>query len=463
VRCVSCRFACVWALIPRLQNPQIVSYGIPPAALESALIQRLDVVGPSLSSGGSEHAPCTGCLSDDPATAAHCRSPCLSPCEREVVAWLTGHHLSFIANNENWLCRAVEAGLLPTGALEDGGAPGDVYAAALLVSMLQLVGGVSTILPTNTFEYAFFFFAVLAGAVLFAAVQGIICGVVTNGDPDETRWRQNNDALNFMMEVSNGRCDGRALRAGRAGPHLVRVRDATCAPRRPPAALLFPCSTPQSLTWYTPRLAPSLATPRSYISELTAQDTNMPNEARLKVREYFQKSKKLFKRRSYAALIDSNLSEEMQGDVRYLISFEVFDGVWWLKELDRQFLEDLSIRLRRVAFAPKEIISGDQLNILTHGMATRDGAFKSPGHWWGDVFITSRRLRDTTPATCLLYCEVARLTRHDLLEVRRRGCYTYTCGKDVTHQRSHPTSLTPSIPAPRSLLPCSHATPSPAL
>ena len=35
--------------------------------------------------------------------------------------------------------------------------------------------------------------------MLLAAVQGVICGVVTNGDPDEISWRQNLDALNFMM------------------------------------------------------------------------------------------------------------------------------------------------------------------------------------------------------------------------------------------------------------------------
>ena len=331
-------FACTWALIPRMQTPQIESYGITPKTLELELEKRANAM--------DDPTACTGCFSDDPSSAHHCISPCLSPCERATVAALTGHNRLYIDNNENWLCRAVEAGILPEGALDDGGAPGDVYAASLLVAILQLLGGVSTILPMNTIENIFFFVAVLAGAVLFAAVQGIICGVVTNGDPDETLWKQNNDALNFMME-----------------------------------------------------------------------DTHMPKAARIKVREYFQKSKKLFKRRSYGGLIDTCLSFEMQGDVRYLISYDVFDGIWWLKSLDRQFLEDLSIRLRRSAFAPKETITGDQLNILTHGMATRGGTFKSPGAWWGDVFLTSSKLRDTTPATCILYCEVARLTRYDLLEV----------------------------------------------
>ena len=43
------------------------------------------------------------------------------------------------------------------------------------------------------------FFFVLLGTVLFAAIQGVICGIVTNGDPEETLWRQDMDALNFMM------------------------------------------------------------------------------------------------------------------------------------------------------------------------------------------------------------------------------------------------------------------------
>ena len=38
--------------------------------------------------------------------------------------------------------------------------------------------------------------------MLFAAVQGVICGIVTTGDPDEIAWRQNYDALNYMMADS---------------------------------------------------------------------------------------------------------------------------------------------------------------------------------------------------------------------------------------------------------------------
>ena len=325
--------ACFWALMPRLQPDQLAGYGLTAEQLQAAA------------------APtCTGCFAGSPANEAHCGSGCLAPCEQEALALLTGEPLPFIANSDNWLCRAVRNGLITQSALETGGAAGSVYFTSLLVSMLQLVGGVSTVLPMNAAEYIFFFVAIAVGAVLFAAVQGIICGVVTNGNPDETRWHQNLDALNFMMA-----------------------------------------------------------------------DTMMPKEERVKVRQFFQKSKQLFKRRSYGDLIDGCLSKEMQGDVRYLISHEVFNGVWWLRHLDRQYLEDLSVRLQRQAFAPKEQIEmDDMLNVLTVGMATRGGTFMMPGMWFGDVFLTSPALRDTRPATCLIYCEVARLARHDIFEVAER-------------------------------------------
>ena len=98
---------------------------------------------------------------------------------------------TYVQNHEPWLCRAVEAGYFMPQAVVPGAAPTDVYVSALLVAMLQMVGGVSTILPTNVAEFGWFFGTVLAGTVLFAAVQGVVCGVVTTGDPDEIAWRQN--------------------------------------------------------------------------------------------------------------------------------------------------------------------------------------------------------------------------------------------------------------------------------
>jgi len=202
--------------------------------------------------------------------------------------------------------------------------------------------------------------AVFIGTVLFAAVQGIICGVVTQGDPDEIAWRQNNDALNFMMA-----------------------------------------------------------------------DTKLDKNTRMEVRRYFRNAKKMLKRRSYDTLIAGCLSKEMQGDVRFLISMPLLRGVWWLRaceegagEEGRQFLEELSTKLTREAFAPKEKIEGhDTFFIVTSGMANRGGNFLGRGGSWGDIIITSQSLRDTTPATAMGYCEVVQLTRRDLMNTLYEGDY----------------------------------------
>lgn len=340
-------FACGWGLIPALQGSQRAGVE---AALEANVAKRMDY-----------DASCTACISadveHDPSVAAICGSPCLTACERAALAELTNRLPDFVFNAEPWTCRAVATGLLSPDYRSE---PASIYAASILVAMLQLVGGVSTILPTNVIEYTFFFVAVFIGTVLFAAVQGIICGVVTQGDPDEILWRQNNDALNYMMA-----------------------------------------------------------------------DTKLPKPVRMEVRRFFRNAKKMLKRRSYDTLIAGCLSKEMQGDVRFLISMPLLRGVWWLRaceegagEEGRQFLEDLSTKLTREAFAPKEKIEAhDTFFIVTSGMANRGGNFLGRGGCWGDIIITSVNLRDTTPATAMGYCEVVQLTRRDLMNTLDEGEY----------------------------------------
>jgi len=226
-----------------------------------------------------------------------------------------------------------------------------VYVTSLLVAMLQMAGGVSTVLPMNVPEFAWFFVTVLAGTVLFAAVQGVICGIVTVGDPDEIEWRQNNDALNFMMA-----------------------------------------------------------------------DTKLPHEQRMAVRNFFNKSRQLFKRRSYVSLIDNCLSPELKDDVRYCISETIFDCVHYLRACKseavgdgREFLEDLSMIIQRLAYSPREPITAkNHLNVLTVGMATRGKAFMQAGASFGDIILSSVALRDTTPAMTMIYCEAARIARDDM-------------------------------------------------
>jgi hypothetical protein len=242
----------------------------------------------------SPRPQCTGCLRDDPSLAAVCDNVCLTACERVALAAIENSHADAILMAEPWTCRAAATGHLPSDFASD---PFSVYAMALLVAMLQLVGGVGTTQPSNQNEYLLFFMAILMGTVLLAAVQGVICGVVTNGDPDEISWRQNLDALNFMMS-----------------------------------------------------------------------DTGLSHDARLGVRRYFRKSKRLFKRRSYHSLISECLSNSLQRDVRYHIASDIFAGVWWLSACERLFLEELAVRVTRIAYCPHEpIVAPDTLNVIMSG------------------------------------------------------------------------------------------------
>ena len=156
--------------------------------LEQAVVARIDA-GIEDMYGDN----CTGCISGDPTTKSICSSVCLTPCEQEELAnqiypESPGLGDNFIFNGMAWTCRYAEQGYLPRN-FED--APFRVYSAALLVAMLQLTGGVATVIPQNEVETVVFFIGVAAGAIIFAAIQGVVCGVFTNGDPDEIAWRQN--------------------------------------------------------------------------------------------------------------------------------------------------------------------------------------------------------------------------------------------------------------------------------
>ena len=177
-------FACAYALLPQLMTSWRLQTQHT-AALEAGVVGRI---------GNNES--CTGCIAGDASTEAICESYCLTTCELELMAGLTNSTVEYVFNSQHWMCRAVADGLMHA---DYASRKFDTYMAALLVAMLQLVGGTATLQPANTPEFSLFFVAVLGGTILFAAIQGVICGIVTNGDPEEIQWRQDMDALNFMM------------------------------------------------------------------------------------------------------------------------------------------------------------------------------------------------------------------------------------------------------------------------
>ena len=77
------------------------------------------------------------------------------------------HH---VFNAMPWTCRYADDGYLSADFEQK---PFHVYSAALLVALMQLTGGVATVLPLNETETVVFFIGVMAGAIIFAAIQGV--------------------------------------------------------------------------------------------------------------------------------------------------------------------------------------------------------------------------------------------------------------------------------------------------
>jgi hypothetical protein len=209
-------FSCAWCLLGVLQSSQRGESGSSTRErLFTALEPRL--LNGFTASGGV----CTACLDDDPTTKDICDVPCLTPCEMEALSEALSLSMSYVFKHESWMCRAISDGHFKPEAILPGHSPLSVYVTSLLVAMLQMAGGVSTVLPMNVPEFAWFFVTVLAGTVLFAAVQGVICGIVTVG----TRqiWTLSAAAATAAARASWQRCAGAASSSDRDHPRCTAL------------------------------------------------------------------------------------------------------------------------------------------------------------------------------------------------------------------------------------------------
>ena len=51
----------------------------------------------------------------------------------------------------------------------------------------------------------------------------------------------------------------------------------------------------------------------------------------MQVRDYYLRTRSMFKRKAYFELIDASLSRKLRGDLKIIITAGVFNGVWWLQ------------------------------------------------------------------------------------------------------------------------------------
>ena len=66
--------------------------------------------------------------------------------------------------------------------------------------MIQLGGGVGSIVPENLAEYILFLCCIILGSVTWAMVVGTICATLSTGDPHNILFKQNMDSLNYFLD-----------------------------------------------------------------------------------------------------------------------------------------------------------------------------------------------------------------------------------------------------------------------
>lgn len=64
------------------------------------------------------------------------------------------------------------------GTVGTAESPGQMWVAALYVALIQLGGGVGSIVPENATEYILFLVSIIIGSVTWAMVVGTICGIL---------------------------------------------------------------------------------------------------------------------------------------------------------------------------------------------------------------------------------------------------------------------------------------------
>ena len=390
--------ACLWAMLPQLVPTWREASGV-----EEALRWRM-----------TQDASCTGCLPR--LNSAACASPCLTPCEREVVMATHNTSAEQVVHSEPWQCRAHALGYLP---YDWPTRYADTYLVAAVVAMMQLLGGVATLYPTNTPENVLFLLSALIGTMLFAAVQGVIVQVMTTGGAC-ARPHVRPASRHIIPQPYRDVCVG-----GKGGRHRLRI------PLLSSHTMCTTAANGERTADHRPRshnachADPDEMRFRQNMDGLNTMmhDMFVPHDLKVAVRSYYRKSKQLVKRKSYAYLIDETVSSKLRGDLLTHLSTHLFDSVWWLKACDRNVLEKLSMHVQREAFSANEKVPNSdpagqpRLIILVTGVVHRAGAIFTTGAWWGDLILTSPALRDTREAKALGYCEVATLSRTRLFDI----------------------------------------------
>jgi hypothetical protein len=124
---------------------------------------------------------------------------------------------------------------------------------------------------------------------------------------------------------------------------------------------------------------------------------NIDPKLHVGAREYLRNTRDLYKKREYNNLMHL-FSPDMKQEIVLNMSSIILRSVWFLKYLEddenaidgKACLVDLSLRMERAGYAPREKIPSAKLNVLMKGVAAKAGNILTHRATWGeDVIVTA--------------------------------------------------------------------------
>ena len=157
---------------------------------------------------------------------------------------------------------------------------------------------------------------------------------------------------------------------------------------------------------------------------LYMDENNMPNQLRIRLREYFQYSKQLNRQRYYQALL-MEMSPSLRGEVAnfinsaWLENIPFFNPPHMLVDERETFCTAISLRLKQEAYAPQEVVirEGEQTEkfyLLQRGVMATRGRIIGTGSYIGDDFVLHKTRRDYS-VRAITYIDVFSLSKSGTL------------------------------------------------
>jgi hypothetical protein len=112
------------------------------------------------------------------------------------------------------------------------------------------------------------------------------------------------------------------------------------------------------------------------------------------------------------------MSPALRGEVAFCAAKPWMRKVNWLGGTSTGFITSLSIAMQPQLYAPKELVTTNEMCILKKGLVSKDGCVICAGGVWGiDILLSDQRLRLLSAARCMTYTEAFLLSQKDLFNI----------------------------------------------